>query len=101
MMSEDFRSADKMDSLSDHEAKVLSENTDKDADEFSMYIEDVWLSLRELLVLWLKQYGGMKTGEIAEALDVDPSTISTNLNRIRNKLEKSERTVQEIDERKL
>ena len=87
--------------LIDQDAELLEENTGKTKDEFDLYVGDVWLSSRELLVLWLKQFGGMSDEDIADGLDIDASTVGTYLDRIRNKLERSEQTIQEIDERKL
>lgn len=88
-------------SLTDLEKKVLEENTSKTADEFEVWIDDVYLSETQLLVLWLKQYGELENSEVAEALDMEPSNVNTHLSRISEKLDKCNQTVQEVDYRVL
>lgn len=88
-------------SLTVSEAELLEEKTGRTVDQFEAWVESVWLSPRELLVIWLKQEGDMSPGDIASELEIDTSTVHSYLNRISEKFEKSDDTYQLIDEREI
>lgn len=88
-------------SVSESQFRALEVHTGRGQDEFEAWIDDVFLSEMQLLVLWMRQYGELSPGQISDALDISSSDVYKHLRRVGDKLEKAEMTYQEVDERVL